>query len=169
MMSIRDTWCARVARDLRPRAVRNGTKPRLASKLLACVLVPAAAVLASPGHAASAPSYPTKPVRLVVAAGPGGSTDNLARLLGDRLLPTLGQPLVYDNRPGAGGIIAGDVVARASPDGYTLLFSTSAAIAVAVSLYRNVPYDPVREFTLIVLLATQRHMPISQQGAITSG
>jgi tripartite-type tricarboxylate transporter receptor subunit TctC len=125
-------------------------------------------VLASLAQAAFPQKYPEKPIRFVVAAGPGGSTDNLARILGDRLLPQLGQPLVYDNRPGAGGIIAGEVVARAAPDGYTLFFSTSAAIAVSVSLYRKLPYDPVRDFAPIVLIATQPYMLIAHPGSVSS-
>ena len=127
----------------------------------------ALALFAASGIAA-AQQYPEKPIRFVVAAGPGGSTDNLARLLGERLLPALGQPLVYDNRPGAGGIIAGEVVARAAPDGYTLLFSTSAAIAVSVSLYRKLPYDPRRDFAPIVLVATQPYMLIAHPGSVSS-
>ncbi len=126
------------------------------------------ALTASFAGSICAQEYPTKPVRLVVAAGPGGSTDNLARLLGERLLPALGQPLVFDNRPGAGGIIAGEVVARAPADGYTLLLSTSAAIAVSVSLYRNVPYDPVRDFAPIVLIATQPYMLIAHPASVSS-
>jgi tripartite-type tricarboxylate transporter receptor subunit TctC len=128
----------------------------------------ALALLAAFACAAAAQDYPSKPVRLVVAAGPGGSTDNLARILGDRLLPALGQQLVFDNRPGAGGIIAGEVVARAPPDGYTLLFSTSAAIAVSVSLYRKLPYDPVRDFAPIVLVATQPYMLIAHPASVSS-
>jgi tripartite-type tricarboxylate transporter receptor subunit TctC len=110
---------------------------------------------------ASAQNYPSRPVRFVVAAGPGGATDGLARIIGERLAPVLNQPVVYDNRPGAGGIIAGEVAARASPDGHTLLFSTSAAIAVSVSLYKKLPYDPVRDFAPVTLIATQPYMLIA--------
>ena len=113
-------------------------------------------------------TYPTKPVRFVVASGPGGSTDGLARILGDRLGPMWNQAVVYDNRPGAGGLLAGDVTARATPDGYTLLFSTSAAIAVSVSLYRKMPYDPVKDFAAIVLVAKQPYMLIANPSSVTS-
>ena len=115
-----------------------------------------------------AQQYPTRPVRFVVAAGPGGATDGLARAIGERLAPAWMQQIVYDNRPGAGGIIAGEVVARASPDGYTLLFSTSAAIAVSVSLYRKIPYDPVRDFAPIALIATQPYMLIAHPASVSS-
>ena len=117
---------------------------------------------------ALAQQYPTRPVRFVVAAGPGGATDGLARVIGERLAPVWNQQIVYDNRPGAGGIIAGEVVARASPDGYTLLFSTSAAIAVSVSLYRKIPYDPVRDFAPIALIATQPYMLIAHPASVSS-
>ena len=115
-----------------------------------------------------AQSFPTKPVRLFVASGPGGSTDTLARTLGERLVPVWNQSLVYDNRPGAGGQIAGELTARASPDGYTLLFSTSAAIAVSVSLYKKLPYDPVKDFAPIILTATQPYMVIAHPSSAAS-
>jgi tripartite-type tricarboxylate transporter receptor subunit TctC len=117
---------------------------------------------------AAAQTFPTKPVRLVIASGAGGSTDGLARILGERLGPTWNQGVVYDNRPGAGGIISGDVVARATPDGHTLLFSTSAAIAVSVSLYKKIPYDPVKDFAPIVLVATQPYMLIAHPASAGS-
>ena len=117
---------------------------------------------------AVAQEYPTKPVRFIVASGAGGATDGLARTLGERLTPTWNQSVVYDNRPGAGGIIAGEVTARASPDGYTLLFSTSAAIAVSVSLYRKLPYDPLKDFAPIVLVATQPYMLIAHPSSASS-
>jgi tripartite-type tricarboxylate transporter receptor subunit TctC len=118
-------------------------------------------------HAAAEP-YPTRPVRFIVAAGAGGSTDALARVVGERLAPSLRQPIVYDNRPGAGGVIAGEVTSRASPDGHTLLFSTSAAIAVSVSLYKKLPYDPVRDFAPVVLVATQPYMLIAHPSSASS-
>ena len=155
-----------------PRSCRGHAKaallPRPGLHSRRCGLAAAFALAAAVAGSPAAQEYPSKPVRLVVAAGPGGSTDNLARLLGDRLLPALGQTLVFDNRPGAGGIIAGEVVARAAPDGYTLLFSTSAAIAVSVSLYRKLPYDPVRDFAPIVLLATQPYMLIAHPASVSS-
>lgn len=135
-------------------------------------LVAASCLIAAIGSvlpfAVSAQEYPVRPVRFVVASGPGGSTDNLARILGERLSEGWKQPLVYDNRPGAGGILAGDTVAKGTPDGHTLLFSTSAAIAVSVSLYRKLPYDPVRDFAPIVHVASQPYMLISHPASVSS-
>jgi tripartite-type tricarboxylate transporter receptor subunit TctC len=118
--------------------------------------------------AAYAQDYPTKPVRFIIAAGPAGSTDSLARVVGDKLGPALRQPIVYDNRPSSGGIIAGEVASHASADGYTLLFSTSAAVAVSVSLYKKLPYDPVKSFTPVVLVATQPYMLIAHPSSAGS-
>ena len=128
----------------------------------------AGVLLALACSAVFAQPYPTKPVRFVVASGAGGSTDGLARIIGERLGPIWNQGLVYDNRPGAGGIIAGEVTARSNPDGYTLLFSTSAAIAVSVSLYKKLPYDPVKDFAPIVLVATQPYMLIAHPASAGS-
>jgi tripartite-type tricarboxylate transporter receptor subunit TctC len=116
----------------------------------------------------AAQDFPSRPVRLVVASGPGGSTDTLARMIGERLSEGWKAPLVFDNRPGAGGILAGETAAKGSPDGHTLLFSTSAAIAVSVSLYRKLPYDPVRDFAPIVHLASQPYMLVSHPASVTS-
>lgn len=100
--------------------------------------------------AADAQTYPARPVRMIVAVPPGGPADTLARLVGPRLADALGQTVVIDNRPGANGIIAYEMTARAAPDGYT--FATVAAgVVINPSLYRRVPYDPIRDFTPITL------------------
>ena len=127
-----------------------------------------ALLLATTMSPAQAQEYPSRPVRFVIASGPGGSTDGLARLIGDRLQPSLPHSFVYDNRPGAGGIISGEVVARASPDGHTLLFSTSAAIAVSPNLYKKLSYDPVKDFAPILLVATQPYMLIAHPSSAGS-
>ena len=134
------------------------------------VVVYLAGMLAISAVSTQAPAqgYPNRPVRLIVASGAGGSTDNLARIVGERLGQSWRHPVVYDNRPGAGGMIAGEVTAKASPDGHTLLFSTSAAIAVSVSLYQRVPYDPVKDFSPIVLVATQPYMLIAHPSSVSS-
>ena len=93
---------------------------------------------------ASADNWPSKPLRLVVPFSPGGSTDITARVLAEGLRPVLGQTVLVDNRAGAGGNIAGEVVAKAAPDGYTYLFS-SATLVVNISLYKNLRYDFVRD------------------------
>jgi tripartite-type tricarboxylate transporter receptor subunit TctC len=95
-------------------------------------------------HAAAA-NYPTKPLRLVTGSAPGGGSDFVARALSERLTERLGQPVLVDNRPGAGGVIGADVVAKANPDGYTMLVNTGSAIAVNPALQR-LPYDVKRDF-----------------------
>jgi tripartite-type tricarboxylate transporter receptor subunit TctC len=108
-------------------------------------------VLASP--VALAQSYPTKPIRLVVPFPPGGSLDVVARAIGQKLSEAWGQPVVIDNRPGAGGNIGADLVAKSAPDGYTILEGALSTHAVNVSLYSKMPYDPVRDFAPITLVA----------------
>ena len=100
--------------------------------------------LASAGGA-SAQTWPAKPVRIVVPFTPGGGLDIQARLFGKKFYETLGQTFVIENRTGAGGLIGAEAVARAAPDGYTLLFS-SASLAVNVSLYKKLAFDPVKDF-----------------------
>ena len=111
----------------------------------------AAAVLAA--WTATAAEYPARPVRLVVAFAPGGSVDVVARLLAQKLGERWKQQVVVDNRPGAGGNVSAEIVARSQPDGHTL-YMTSAALVVNPSLYGAVPYDPVRDFEPISLVAT---------------
>jgi tripartite-type tricarboxylate transporter receptor subunit TctC len=93
-------------------------------------------------------AYPNKPVRMIVAVPPGGPADTLARLIGPRLSETLGQTVVIDNRPGANGIIAYEMAARAAPDGYTFVL-VAAGVAINPSLYREVRYDPIGDFAPI--------------------
>lgn len=112
--------------------------------------VAVAAALVSVAHAQTARNdYPVKPVKLVVGFAPGGAVDFLGRLVGDKLRESLGQSMVVENRAGAGGNIATEYVARADPDGYTLLVASFGPITVSPSLYRKLPYDPVRDFTAI--------------------
>jgi tripartite-type tricarboxylate transporter receptor subunit TctC len=107
------------------------------------------ALLATP---ALAQSWPARPVRLIVPFGPGGPTDVVARILANGLSPALGQPVVIENRGGAGGNIGVSLAARAAPDGYTLLV-TSTGFVVNPSLFRNPGYDPIRDFAPISELA----------------
>lgn len=103
---------------------------------------------------ATAETYPTRPVRLIVADAPGGAPDQLARLLAEKLSRTLGQQFVVDNRPGAGGVLGTEIAAKAAPDGYTLLMTTTAIYAILPSLKKNLPYDPVKDFVAISRIAT---------------
>src|SRR5215216_8054371 len=100
-----------------------------------------------------AQTYPTRPIRLIVPFGAGGGTDNLARIIEPHISRALGQPLVIDNRPGGGSIIGSDTVAKAEPNGYTLLM-VDTAFSVNPSLYKNLPYDPLKDFAQVSLLAT---------------
>jgi len=97
--------------------------------------------------------YPTKPIRIVVPFPAGGTTDVLARAAAQKLTESLGQPVVVDNRPGAGGNIGAELVAKSAPDGYTLLMGTVGTHAINPSLYPKMPYDHVRDFAPIILVA----------------
>jgi len=110
-------------------------------------------VLALIAAGAGAQSYPTKPIRLVVPFPAGGTTDILAREVGQRLSLSLGQSVVVDNRPGAGGNIGSELVAKSAPDGYTLLMATVGTHAINPSLYAKMPYDHVKDFAPVVLVA----------------
>src|SRR5579859_5196744 len=101
--------------------------------------------------AQSAP-WPSRPIRFVVPLPPGGSPDYLARLLSERLQPVFGQPFVVENKPGAAGNIARDYVAKATPDGYTILMSESAHV-MSAGVVARLPYDPIRDFAPISLAA----------------
>jgi tripartite-type tricarboxylate transporter receptor subunit TctC len=102
---------------------------------------------------AQVPAYPSKPVRLVVPFPAGGTTDILARAVAQKLAETWGQSVIVDNRPGAGGNIGTELVAKAPPDGYTLLMGTVGTHAINASVYSKLPYDPVKDFTPVILVA----------------
>jgi len=99
------------------------------------------------------PDYPTKPIRLVVPFPPGGATDLIARAVAQKLGETWGQSVVVDNRPGAGGNIGTELVARSAPDGYTLEMGTVGTHAINASLYSKIPYDHVKDFAPVILVA----------------
>lgn len=96
--------------------------------------------------AAAGNDYPDKPVHLVVPFPPGGGADNLARLIMPKVSQALGQPIVIENKPGAGGNVGAEFVARAEPDGYTLLYGTNGTHSINASLYRNLRFDPIKDF-----------------------
>src|SRR5947199_10845045 len=101
------------------------------------------AALALAAGAAAQDKYPSKPIRMIVSFPPGGPLDTMARLTAQYLSGSLGQ-MIVDNKPGAGGTLAGREAARAEPDGYTLLFGSSATLAIGPALYGNSGYDPVK-------------------------
>ena len=103
---------------------------------------------------AQAQNYPSKPIRLVVPFTPGGSSDILARAVGQKLTEAWGQPVLIDNVPGAGGSVGADRVAKAAPDGYTLLMGHIGTLAVNPSIYPNLSYDPVKNFTPVAWVAS---------------
>ncbi len=123
----------------------KSTIVRAALAVLAVALVPAA------GHAQS---WPAKPVRLVVPFTAGGSTDTVARIMAEKLSPRLGQPVIVENKAGAGGSVGSDFVAKSPADGYTLLVGTSSTMAIAPHLYTKLPYSPLRDLTPVTLLGT---------------
>jgi len=102
----------------------------------------------------NAQTYPTKPVRMVVPYPAGQGTDIMARAIAERLSQRLGHPVVIDNRPGAGGNIGTDAVAKAAPDGYTLLMGTNATHAMNASLYGSIPFDHIKDFSPVILVGT---------------
>ena len=112
------------------------------------------------GAVAFAQDYPSKPIRLVVPFPVGGAPDVLARSTGVKLSERLGQPVVIENRLGAGGNLAYDIVAKAAPDGYTMVLA-STGVATNVSLYKNLSYDPVRDFAPITLVASSPHVLVA--------
>lgn len=116
-----------------------------AAVLAACLLA-----LAGPSFAQS---WPTRPIQLVVASGAGGTADIMARIIGDKLSPMLGQPIVIENRLGAGGHVGAASVARANPDGYTLLISGQPTHSVGPYLFKSLPYDPMRDVPPVAMIA----------------
>ena len=94
-------------------------------------------------------NYPTKPIRMIVAFAVGGTSDIVARLISVKMTETLGQQVLVDNRPGAGGNLGTDLVAKATPDGYTILFGSASAFAFNPGVYKSMPFDPVKDFTAL--------------------
>jgi tripartite-type tricarboxylate transporter receptor subunit TctC len=99
-----------------------------------------------------AQNYPGKPIRLILPTAAGGSLDTVGRIIAQKFTEHWGQPVVVDNRPGAGGILGTETAAKAAPDGYTLLIASSGNLATTQALYKKIPYDPVRDFAPVVLM-----------------
>jgi tripartite-type tricarboxylate transporter receptor subunit TctC len=110
-------------------------------------------VVAFTALGAAAQNYPDKPIRLIVPFSPGGNTDVQARLIGNKLTAALGQQVIVDNRPGAGGTIGVDMAAKSAPDGYTIVMASFGNILVGPSLYKKLPYDPVKDFAPVILIS----------------
>lgn len=128
----------------------NAIRFSQAAAVFLMAALPAQSALAQNG------TYPSKPIRMVVPFAPGGPNDILGRLMGQKLTEQFGQPTLVENRGGAGGTVGLDLAAKAAGDGYTLAMGGSSNIAVAPSLYKNLPYDPLKDFTPVINVA---HVP----------
>jgi len=126
---------------------------RMLGAVLACVAV----ALASDAHAQGGPAgsgWPTRPIRLIVPTGAGTATDIMARLVANGIGAGLGQPVVVENLPGASGLVAHQAVARAAPDGYTLLFTNTSGMSVNPVSFKTLPYDPARDFIAVAMVCS---------------
>jgi tripartite-type tricarboxylate transporter receptor subunit TctC len=122
------------------------------ARLTLAILTTAVAVLASPAMAQD--EYPTHPVRLIAPSGPGGNPDVLARLLAERFTTALGKPFIVENMPGAGGIVAANMVAKAARDGHVLMFGDSGNMAINPALNPSLGYDPIKDFAPVTALVS---------------
>jgi len=130
---------------------------------LKCAALLAGLMIVSAGSAI-AQQYPTKPIRLIVAFPPGGSTDIIARVIGQKLGERLGQQVVIDNRGGAGGTIGTEMAANSNPDGYTLTMGTTSTHVVSVAVYSKLRYDPTKDFSPITLVAITPYLLVVNPG-----
>lgn len=138
--------------------------PKLRQPLVLSALL----TLAALGQSAAA-QYPEKPIRLVVPYTAGGGTDNIARLLGEKLGTRLGQPVVIDNKGGANGAIGSDAVAKSAPDGYTLLLAGLGPLAVNPNLFQRMPYEPTKAFAPIVKVSSAAMVLVTGPGKAGEG
>jgi len=120
------------------------------------VLIAAAALLGA--ACAPAAAYPTRPITMILGFAPGGPSDVMARVLTKKMEEYLKQPIVIENKAGAGGTIAGTLTARAAPDGYTIMLASGSILAINVTLYRNVQYDSIKDFEPISMLGVQTNV-----------
>jgi tripartite-type tricarboxylate transporter receptor subunit TctC len=125
---------------------------RFVSGLVLCVY--AASAMMPVDASATERAYPTKPIRLLVPYAPGGGNDTMARAIGRKLTEAWGQQVIIDNRPGANGLLAGEMAAKAVPDGYTLFMANIGSHAINPALYAKIPYDPIKDFAPVSLLGT---------------
>ncbi|MBI3714677.1 MAG: tripartite tricarboxylate transporter substrate binding protein [Betaproteobacteria bacterium] len=129
-------------------------------RIFAASLAALAALVAVCLPAVAEDKWPSKPIKYIVPFPPGGTTDILARLIGAKLATALGQPVLVDNKPGAGGNIGSDFVAKSAPDGYTILGGTISSHAINVSMYKQMPYDPIKDFQAVTLIGTNANVLI---------
>lgn len=137
--------------------MRNGVQRFYVFLTGAMMSIAAPVALPQTAAPSAAPAYPTKPIRLIVPYAPGGGADFLARTLGQKLGESLRESIVVDNRAGAGGMVGANMVAKAAPDGYTLLFPSSAHTIIP-SLVAKVPYDSVKDFAPVTQATSQAYI-----------
>jgi tripartite-type tricarboxylate transporter receptor subunit TctC len=137
--------------------MKSGATAMLAKPTLLCAIV---AIACAAGGIASAQTFPNRPIRIVVGFAPAGPADVMARLIGQQLTSILGQGVVIDNRPGAGGTIGARAVAESDPDGYTLLLGNTSTLVISPLIYKNVNYDPVKGFAPVAALGTTSNLLI---------
>ena len=133
-----------------------------------CLGVVLGCILAASANTVQAQDYPNRPISFISAQAPGGASETLGRLVGERLQAALGQPVIIDSRPGAGGNVGAAAAARAAPDGYTLVIGTDAIMTSNVHLYKNMAFDPVKDFAPItnaganiIVLAASTQLPVN--------
>src|SRR5260370_11138931 len=137
--------------------MKSGVTAVLAKPTLLCAIV---VIACAAGGVASSQTFPNRPIRIVVGLAPAGPADVMARLIGQHLTSILGQGVVIDNRPGAGGTIGARAVAESDPDGYTLLLGNTSTLVISPLIYKNVNYDPVKGFAAIAALGTTSNLLI---------
>jgi tripartite-type tricarboxylate transporter receptor subunit TctC len=132
--------------------------------VLAAVAIAGLALNGLTADIVSAQTYPSRPIRMLVGFSPGGPADVMARLIGQRIYPALGQPIVVENRPGAGGTIAARAVADSEPDGYTLLLGNTSTLVIGPLMYKNIGYDALKAFAPIARLGTTSDILVTNPG-----
>ena len=153
-----ENYIEHIKRHSQPDRVRFAISAGVLSALSTLAAYTLAAGLASPI------TFPSRPIRFIVPNGAGGTTDLVARSVAPKLADMLGQQVVIDNRPGSGGIVGTEIVAKATPDGHTLLMGTIGNIAISPALYRKLGYDSVRDFAAVTQLASAAYMLLLQPG-----
>src|SRR5204862_1837769 len=143
---------ARIFRQARRQG--SGEEEKEVTRRCAALSLTATLAILAPNAAAAADAYPAKPVRFVVAFPPGGGTDIIARSIAQKLAERIAQQVVVDNRPGAGGNIGTDIVAKSAPDGYTLLMGSAGPLAINASLFAKMPFDPIKDLAPVTLAAS---------------
>src|SRR5712671_4716605 len=141
--------------------MKSGVTAVLAKPTMLCAIV---VIACAAGGIASSQTFPNRPIRIVVGFAPAGPADVMARLIGQHLTSILGQGVVIDNRPGAGGTIGARAVAESDPDGYTLLLGNTSTLVISPLIYKNVGYDPVKGFAPIAMLGTTSNLLIVNLG-----